>query len=225
MLFDLQGRRKTAVKVIYLALALLMGGGLVLFGVGSDVQGGLADIFRGGSSGDGQYQQDVEKYEKQALARPDDPATRAQLIQARFSLASSGDNVTDNGYTKNGLEILKKVTTDWTQYLESAKKIDEKTANYAVSAYAGLNEFDGAMKAQQKLAEVQDPETASAYATLAQFAIYAGDKRVAELAERKALKLSSKGQRSQLKDQLDQLRKDVVEALAKKGAVETEGAE
>ena len=34
MLFDLKGKRKRLVQVVYLGLAILFGGGLVLFGVG-----------------------------------------------------------------------------------------------------------------------------------------------------------------------------------------------
>ena len=39
MLFDLRGRRRRAVQATYLILAVLMGGGLVLFGIGGDVSG------------------------------------------------------------------------------------------------------------------------------------------------------------------------------------------
>ena len=46
MLFDLRSRgRRRVIKVIYTMLALLLGGGLVLFGIGGDVQGGLFDAF------------------------------------------------------------------------------------------------------------------------------------------------------------------------------------
>ena len=46
MLFDLRGRgRRRTVQVIYLSLAILMGGGLVLFGIGSSSSGGLFDAF------------------------------------------------------------------------------------------------------------------------------------------------------------------------------------
>ena len=45
MLFDLRGRRRRAVQGTYLMLALLMGGGLVLFGIGGSVSGGLLDAF------------------------------------------------------------------------------------------------------------------------------------------------------------------------------------
>ena len=39
MLFDLRGRRRRAVQATYLMLAVLMGGGLVLFGIGGDASG------------------------------------------------------------------------------------------------------------------------------------------------------------------------------------------
>ena len=48
MLFDLQGRRRRMVQATYLILAVLMGGGLVLFGVGSgSISGGLFDALTG----------------------------------------------------------------------------------------------------------------------------------------------------------------------------------
>ena len=47
MLFDLRGRgRRRAVQAIYLGLAILMGGGLVLFGIGGATSGGLLDAFK-----------------------------------------------------------------------------------------------------------------------------------------------------------------------------------
>ncbi len=50
MLFDLRGRgRRRTVKIVYITLALLMGGGLVLFGIGGGgaMQGGLVDAITG----------------------------------------------------------------------------------------------------------------------------------------------------------------------------------
>ena len=55
MLFDLRGRgRRRTVKTIYVGLALLMGGGLVLFGIGGHTSGGLFDAFSGGGGGGGE---------------------------------------------------------------------------------------------------------------------------------------------------------------------------
>ena len=66
MLFDLQGKRRRLVQAVYLMLAVLMGGGLVLFGIGGDVSGGLFDAFSDRSnSGNDVVEERVEKSEEQ----------------------------------------------------------------------------------------------------------------------------------------------------------------
>ena len=56
MLFDLRSRgRRRTVQAVYLGLAILMGGGLVLFGVGAgNGLGGLLNAFTGKGSTAGQ---------------------------------------------------------------------------------------------------------------------------------------------------------------------------
>jgi hypothetical protein len=56
MLFDLRSRgRRRTVQAVYLGLAILIGGGLVLFGVGTGSgNGGLLNAFSGGSSNQSQ---------------------------------------------------------------------------------------------------------------------------------------------------------------------------
>ncbi len=79
MLFDLRGRgRRRTVQAIYLGLALLMGGGLVLFGVGAgNGFGGLLNAFNGNGSSSGAQKQVVSSQEKAALsARPRPTAER-----------------------------------------------------------------------------------------------------------------------------------------------------
>lgn len=52
MLFDLRGKgRRRTVKVVYGGLALLLGLGLVAFGIGGATSGGLVDAFTGSGSG------------------------------------------------------------------------------------------------------------------------------------------------------------------------------
>src|ERR687894_702719 len=73
MLFDLRGRRRRAVQATYLTLAVLMGGGLVLFGIGGDVTGGLLSeggIFSGdGGSSQAEEEQDERLREAEADLR------------------------------------------------------------------------------------------------------------------------------------------------------------
>ena len=79
MLFDLRSRgRRRTVQVVYLGLALLMGGGLVLFGVGAgNGFGVILNAFTGNGSSGAQTQV-VSQAEKAALRQtklhPNDPA-------------------------------------------------------------------------------------------------------------------------------------------------------
>src|ERR1700716_390472 len=97
MLFDLRSRgRRRTVQAVYLGLALLMGGGLVLFGVGAgNGFGGILNAFTGNGSS-GAQKQVVSQEEKNALAatklRPTDPTAWASLVQARWTSAAQGGN-------------------------------------------------------------------------------------------------------------------------------------
>src|SRR5512139_110157 len=89
MLFDLRGRgRRRTVQVIYVGLALLMGGGLVLFGIGSSTNGGLFDAFSGnkGSAND-QIKKRVESAQRATTVRPMDAKAWAALATAEYQLA------------------------------------------------------------------------------------------------------------------------------------------
>src|ERR671916_3030597 len=101
MLFDLRGAgRRTTVKAVYLTLAVLMGGGLVLFGIGGDVSGGLLNAFEsdGGTSGNSQLDDRIERQEKRLAASPGNEAVLAELVRLNFQAASaqtpSGSTVT-----------------------------------------------------------------------------------------------------------------------------------
>src|SRR5947209_20104114 len=103
MLFDLRSRgRRTTVRGIYLTLAILMGGGLILFGVGTGVGGGgLLNAFSG--SGGGNAKPVVSQAEKDALAatrqRPTDSQAWSQLVQAYDSAAKQDFNPNTGAFT------------------------------------------------------------------------------------------------------------------------------
>jgi hypothetical protein len=210
MLFDLQGPRKTAVKAIYLGLAILMAGGLVLFGIGSSINGGLADVFTNGSS-TGDLQKQVEKSQKAYAANPKDPKTLQNLIADRVSWAGSDKNYNQANQTFNaeGKKQLTAVTKDWLAYKQLTNKPDLNTAGYAVSAYAQLNDAKGAQQAQAVVAERQP--SAANYLALLQFALYAGDNLTASGAEIKARELATKDQQAEVKQQIKSLKKQVAQ--------------
>ena len=213
MLFDLRGRgRRRTVKIVYITLALLMGGGLVLFGIGGGgaMQGGLVDAITGSSGGDTGSAR-FDKAEKAAAAQtratPNDAAAWAALARARVQSAGIGDNF-DPGtatYTDSGKAKLSQAADAWEKYLSlEPKNPDDRVAGLMVRAFdqTGLNRPKDAAQAQQIITEARP--SATTYATLAIYAYQAGDTRLGDLARGKALEKAPKDERNTLKSSLDQ---------------------
>jgi hypothetical protein len=210
MLFDLRGRgRRRAVQGIYLVLAILMGGGLVLFGVGGATSGGLLDAFKadsGQSSVDDVFKARVEKAETGVRVRPADPKAWADLTRVRFQQAGSGDGFDQNQgiFTDKGKVELQGAAQAWDKYLTLTKKPDDTVASLMVQAFStsGLNEPDQAVSAMEIILDNRQA-TGPLYVQLAALAYQAGQSRKAELASQKALALTPKDSREQIKAQLD----------------------
>jgi hypothetical protein len=219
MLFDLRGRgRRRTVKFVYITLAVLMGGGLVLFGIGGGgaMQGGLVDAITGSSGGDTGTAR-FEQKERAALVatqqRPKDPAAWAELARARVQTAGVGDNFDPNSasYTATGKAKLAAAADAWDKYLAlDPKKPDDRVASLMVRAFdpTGLNRPADAVKAQEIITEARPKDTT--FATLAIYAYQAGQTRTGDLASAKALDLAPKDQKNTLKSQLDQAKQAAV---------------
>jgi hypothetical protein len=212
MLFDLRGRgRRRTVQVIYLTLALLMGGGLVLFGIGSDQSGGLFDAFSGDNAG-GSATEPIDKRIDAQLAKtradPKDSAAWAQLAIARFQRAGIDGIAADGTYTDDGKKRLRLAANAWERHLALApRQPSVRTANLMVQGYTALNELDKAVRAKQIVTAAERPPSANLYAQLAQLAYQARDTRVGDLAATRALDLTPKADRKPLKAALDGLKK------------------
>jgi tetratricopeptide (TPR) repeat protein len=210
MLFDLRGRgRRRAVQAIYLSLAILMGGGLVLFGVGGATSGGLLDAFKsssGQTSVDKVFQERVDKAQAGIKARPSDPKAWAELTRVRFQQAGSGNGFDQNqgAFTDKGKEELQGAASAWNKYLTLTDKPDDSVAALMVQAFstAGLNQPGEAVSAMEIIID-RRPETGPLFVQLASLAYQAGQTRKAELASKKALALTPKDDREQIKGQLD----------------------
>jgi hypothetical protein len=214
MLFDLRGRgRRRTVQVIYLSLAILMGGGLVLFGIGGNTSGGLFDAINGGggsgggTSVDKVAQQRIDTYVKRTQANPRDEASWLGMTKVRFQVANTGENynATQQAYTAKGLTQLREADKAWTRYLAlDPTKPDPTTANLMVQAYGqgGLKQYPKAVSALEIVMDNRDA-SAGLYAQLAVLAAGANQTRKSELAEQKAIDLAPKAQRKQLKSDID----------------------
>jgi len=209
MLFDLQGSRKTAVKAIYLGLAILMAGGLILFGIGS-TSGGLADIFNGGggSSAKDTLNKDLKAYNKQ----PQNIKLLQTVMADRFNwiVDPKNYNPKKNTFSKEGTSQLNAMKQDWATYQKLAKgKIDVTTASYAVSMYLGLQDAKGAEKAQEIVTQKQP--SAANFLALMQYALYAGDSLTGTGAEIKARELATKSEKAQVAAAITRVKKQVAQ--------------
>jgi hypothetical protein len=209
MLFDLRGRRRRAVQVTYLLLALLMGGGLVLFGIGGDVSGGLLDAFKGGGgpSADSAFQKRIDKQEQRLQANPRNEAVLQGLVRDYYSVATSKRESGTTGFPADAKDDLRKAGSYWQRYLAAADTPDPDVAGYALQVYdvGGLNKPKDAQRAAAILAEAQND--APSYLRLVSYASRAGDTRTADLATQKAIDLAPKSQRKLIKKQAEALKK------------------
>ena len=210
MLFDLRGAgRRTTIKVVYLTLALLMGGGLVLFGIGGDVSGGLVDAIteRSGTTdtGTGRYEDRVRTAERATQADPKDAEAWAALARARYQLANAGDNFDQSTgqYAAAGKAELTQATRAWERHLAlDPKQPDDGVASLMVQAYSqfGINDPVKAVAAQEVIAEAR-PKSAT-FANLAVLAYQAGQTRKGDLATERAVDLADADDRKTLRSEL-----------------------
>ena len=213
MLFDLRGRgRRRTVQAIYLSLALLMGGGLVLFGIGSSQSGGLFDAISGNSGGQSATS-GIDKRIKSAIAatraRPKDPAPWANLASLRFQRAGIDELTTAGTYTQSGLDRLRLASDAWQRHLAlDPKQPDVRTAKFMVQAYEAnaLNELDKAVRAKEIVTAATKPPSSNLYAQLAELAYRAKDTRSADLAADRAVQLAAPKDRKALRTALNGLK-------------------
>ena len=192
-------------QATYLTLALLMGGGLVFFGIGGDVSGGLFDAFSergGGGNGNEAIEKRIDANEKRAAAGSE-PAMK-ELVRDYYQLATTQTDPSATGFPDDAKDELAKAGTYWTRYLRTTEKPDASLARVALQIYdvTALNKPKDAQGAAQIIAEAEN--SATAYLALVQYASLAGDTRTADLAGIKAVDLAPGGQKKQVRAQVKQ---------------------
>lgn len=213
MLFDLSGKRKRVVQVVYAVLALLMGGSLVLFGIGSDAPGGLLDAVGLGSNNDSssnpQYEQQIEDAQAKLEADPQDAQALLALVRYHYLSATSTGVTTDPetgqvDVSEDARGELEQTVAAWERYLKTKPaKENVSAASSASQAYRLLGDAAGAAAAQRLVAESQG--TAAAYGQLA-FYLYANLKFAeGDAAAAKAIATASPSDREQVRRNLEQL--------------------
>ncbi|MDQ6775263.1 MAG: hypothetical protein M3071_03355 [Actinomycetota bacterium] len=209
MLFDLRGRgRRRTIQVIYLGLAVLMGGGLVLFGVGTGggAGGGLLNAFNptsGSSAAKAYVSQQTKAAEKQVKLQPTNPQAWATLTHARFDDASQGFDQATQTYTAAGKADLTAAGQAFQQYLKLVKQPDPTVARLMAEGYQGIGDFRQSAQAWQIVAAAS-PKVGPYWADVAAAAYQAKELDLGNLAAAKALNLTPKATRATLASELQQ---------------------
>src|ERR1700755_2982668 len=174
MLFDLRGRgRRRTVQAVYLFLAIILGGGLILFGVGAgNGTGGVLNAFTGNGSKSAQGQA-VSAQEKAALKatqlNPNSANAWSQLVSARWTSATNNNANYDSStgqFTAAGKKELASLVTAWNRYQSLTKSPQPTTAILAARAYAKLGQYSNAAGAWETVA-AGNPNEESAFEGLA----------------------------------------------------------
>jgi hypothetical protein len=207
MLFDLRGKRRRAVQATYLILAILMGGGLVLFGIGGS-GGNIFDAFdsSSGDSGNQQLEKRIDRLETKLKTSPNDTVTLAALVKANYQVAVAQTPPGTTAIPEEGKDELRKAGVYWERYVAASNgEPSPELAKYALNVYdtTNLNQPAKAKEAVRVLAA--DANDAQTYLLLVQYSSLAGDTRTAKLAAQKAVELAPKNQRKEVEKAAKQL--------------------
>src|ERR1700739_1032268 len=220
MLFDLRARgRRRTVKVVYDGLAALLFIGLVFLGVGGLGGGSFLEGVSKESHGGNTYAAKITAAKKQIAKDPSNAAAWVSLTEAQLHEADSGESYdsTTETYTAKGKEQLRKAAASWNHYLAlnpkpASVKLAREVAN--IFSTGALNEPANAVAALQ-IVIAAEPESASLYSQLAEYAYLAHNESEGDLASKKAVSLAPKSRRLLLESELERVKRSVTEASAK----------
>lgn len=229
MLFDLRGRRKRVIQVIYVILAVLMAASLLVIGM----PGGLNPFNTGG----GVVSQDTadlqikraNTLEQQLRTNPKNRNAEVELVRARIAAGNSLVEVDDNGNQTVGDKATAQydlAAEAWTDYVKRVKNPDPSLAQLMANTFFSLSQgatvaqfeanIKAAVNAQRIVADNaveqakkggQSP--AAPLATLATYQYYAQMYGAADANRAKAVATATGDtEKKQINQQLDSAEKD-----------------
>lgn len=219
MVFDVRGKRRGVVKVVYAILALLMGLSLFLLGAG----GSLSSLFGGGSSTSSAtkaFEEQAQRIERKLVKNPEDPNLLLNLTRTRVNAGNAAVSLGANGeqvQTLESQEQFNEASAAWSEYLETTDEPNSgiaqlmsntlfTLANISRTTAEAEANITAAAEAQTVVAEKR-PSVGS-LSTQAFYLLYTFDYAAAEKAKKEAAALtSSKPERESLENQYDEIEK------------------
>lgn len=222
MVFDIRGKRRHVVKVVYAILAILMAASLFLVTGGTNI-GGLFDSSSGESNVAAEYEKRAERLEGELKKQPDDEKLLANLTNNRMLAGQQLYVAGPNGEplpTVESLAQYQKASAAWSEYLEAAEKPSPSLAQRMGGTLFSLAQLSrtlpeteanvtAAAEAQKIYAE-REPNLNS-LSTQALYTLFAGNFKEAEELNAAAEKQAdTKFQREQVGNQFDTAKKSAV---------------
>jgi hypothetical protein len=221
MVFDIRGRRKHVVRVVYAILALLMGASLFLV-VGPVNIGGLLGNGSSTSNAASLFEEQATATERKLKKSPEDPSLLLSLTRIRISAANALTEVDpatgQPTTTPEARDQLEKAGEAWSRYLKQAgSNPSPSAAQLSAGALFRLAEssttgpeaeanIKAAAQAQQIFAEAQP--SLGAVSTLAIYNYFAFDFAGGDKEGKRAQSLAgSKAQKKEVEEQLAEIRK------------------
>jgi hypothetical protein len=227
MVFDIRGKRRHVVKVVYAILAVLMGASLFLV-VGPVNIGSLIGNSNSGESNlAAEYEKRAEKIEFELRKSPGDEELLAKLTNARMNAGQQSYATGPNGEIAPTVEArtqYQKASSAWSEYVKASQEPSPPLAQRMAGVLFTLaqlsrsypeaqSNLEAATEAQKIYAE-QRPSLNS-LSTQALYGVYTGNFKEAEAALKEAeAKATSKFQREQLGNQFDSAKKSAVKFQA-----------
>lgn len=223
MVFDIRGKRRHVVKVVYAILAILMGASLFLVTGGLNV-GSLFNSNSGSSNLASEYEQRAERIETELKKQPGDEKLLANLTNNRMLAGQQLYSVGPNGETAptiNSRTQYQKASDAWSEYLKASQQPNPSLAQrmggtlYVLAQISrSLPEVQAnitaAAEAQQIYAEAHP--TLNSLSTQALYTVFTGNYKEAEELNAEAEKLAgTKFQREELGNQFQSTKKAAVE--------------
>lgn len=217
MVFDIRGRRRNVVKVVYAVLAILMGASLFLT-VGPVSIGNLFGGGGGGGEAAKFSKEQAERLERKLVKSPEDPDLLLGLTRARISAGNASLSVNpetgESAATPETRQQYAKASQAWSEYLKATDEPNVGAAQLVASALFTLAqisttpaEITANMQAAadtQKLVVDQRPNL-STLSNYAIYSTYAFDYGTAQEAANKVKKLAtSKFERENFENQLEE---------------------
>ncbi|HTT94769.1 MAG TPA: hypothetical protein VMF55_08850 [Solirubrobacterales bacterium] len=222
MVFDIRGRRRYVVKVVYAILAVLMAASLFLV-TGAININSILGTASSGESATTSLEKQAERIEAKLAKAPADEDMLLNLTRTRINVANT--MITNGASGQSGAEEVKHqlalASEDWSRYLKAAKEPSPGLAIQASPALFQLAELSttgeealenvaAATEAQKIVAEARP--SLNSLSTLAIYQLFAQEYKAAETSLKEATKFAgTKFERESLENKFEEVEKNAKE--------------